>query len=382
MASCSALPAISVLRRPPPLQVVFLGFRTSRVKLSRTRYAVAASDSPPKRHLGQCSAALDSPAEEELSRATLIWRAVKLPIYSVALVPLTVGSAAAYLQTGVFFCRRYLVLLAASVLIIAWLNLSNDVFDFDTGVDKEKRESVVNLVGSRSLTHIAAIASLTFGFFGLIWVSMEVGDIRSVLLLSCAIICGYIYQCPPFRLSYHGLGEPLCFAAFGPFATTAFYLSQSSKTLSGELCDLPLTGIILCSSFLVGLTTSLILFCSHFHQIDGDHAVGKLSPLVRIGTQTGSKLVKVAIVALYLLVFVLGLSKVLPPLATFLCALTIPIGKAVVTFVEENHRDKFKIFMAKYFCVRLHTLFGVALAVGLAGARAMAKLPVPRLIIS
>ncbi|KAK1262703.1 hypothetical protein QJS04_geneDACA018419 [Acorus gramineus] len=221
-------------------------------------------------------------------------------ILGYRVIPAQVGSAAAYLQTGVFFGRRYLELLAASILIITWLNLSNDVFDFDTGVDKEKRESVVNLcvlTSSRSLTHIAAMASLTFGFFGLIWVSMEVGDIRSVLLLSCAIICGYIYQ-------------------------------------------------------------------------------------VRIGTQTGSKLVKVAIVALYLLVFVLGLSKVLPPLATFLCALTIPIGKAAVSFVEENHRDKFKIFMAKYFCVRLHTLFGVALAIGLAGARAMAKLPVPRLIIS
>jgi hypothetical protein len=30
---------------------------------------------------------------EELSQATLIWRAVKLPIYSVALVPLTVSES-------------------------------------------------------------------------------------------------------------------------------------------------------------------------------------------------------------------------------------------------------------------------------------------------
>lgn len=30
--------------------------------------------------------------EEDVSRATLIWRAIKLPIYSVALVPLTVSS--------------------------------------------------------------------------------------------------------------------------------------------------------------------------------------------------------------------------------------------------------------------------------------------------
>ena len=30
----------------------------------------------------------------------------------------------------------------------------------------------------------------------------------------------------PDRWSYLGLGEPLCFIAFGPLATTAFYLAQ------------------------------------------------------------------------------------------------------------------------------------------------------------
>ncbi|KAL3350286.1 hypothetical protein AABB24_022998 [Solanum stoloniferum] len=85
--------------------------------------------------------------EENISQATLIWRAIKLPIYSVALVPLTVGTAAAYLQTGLFSARRYFMLLASSVFIITWLNLSNDVYDFDTGADKDKKESVVNIVG-------------------------------------------------------------------------------------------------------------------------------------------------------------------------------------------------------------------------------------------
>lgn len=60
---------------------------------------------------------------EDVPKATLIWRAVKLPIYSVALVPLTVGGAAAYLQTGMFSARRYFSLLVSSILIITWLNL-------------------------------------------------------------------------------------------------------------------------------------------------------------------------------------------------------------------------------------------------------------------
>jgi len=34
--------------------------------------------------------------------------------------------------------------------------------------------------------------------------------------------------------------------------------------------------------------------------------------------------------------------------------------------------------MAKYYCVRLHALFGVALAVGLVAAKMVARYPVPK----
>ncbi|XP_048231765.1 2-carboxy-1,4-naphthoquinone phytyltransferase, chloroplastic isoform X2 [Ricinus communis] len=317
--------------------------------------------------------------EEDISKVTLIWRAIKLPIYSVALVPLTVGGAAAYLQTGMFSTKRYFVLLASSILIITWLNLSNDVYDFDTGADKNKKESVVNLVGSRSGTSIAAYLSLGLGFVGLTWTSLGASSMQAILLLACAITCGYIYQCPPFRLSYHGLGEPLCFSAFGPFATTAFYLLLGRTS---EMTNLPLTGTVLSVSVLVGFTTSLILFCSHFHQIEGDRAVRKLSPMVRLGTERGSYVVKAATITLYSLLLAFGLSRALPFPCILLCALTVPTGKLVVSFVEENHKDKGKIFMAKYYCVRLHALFGTALAAGLVAARMLTRKHVPSLMFS
>ncbi|XP_057977837.1 2-carboxy-1,4-naphthoquinone phytyltransferase, chloroplastic isoform X2 [Malania oleifera] len=297
--------------------------------------------------------------EKNISRATLIWRAIKLPIYSVALVPLSVGSAAAYLQTGIFSARRYSVLLASSVLIITWLNLSNDVYDYDTGADKNKKESVVNMVGSRTTTLAAAYVLLVLGSFGLAWVSMEAGSIHSLLLLASAITCGYMYQCPPFRLSYQGLGEPLCFAAFGPFATTAFYLLQSSL---GYGFWLPAT---------MDLDSNLI---------EGDRDVGKMSPLVRLGTEAGSRVVSVAIITLYSLLVLLTLSKALPLTCIFCCGLTLPIGKLVAKYVEENHKNKTKIFMAKYYCVRLHALFGSTLVAGLVIARMISNRQLPHLM--
>lgn len=43
--------------------------------------------------------------------------------------------------------------------------------------------------------------------------------------LSWPLCCGC-------RLSYKGLGEPICFVAFGPLATTAFYLAHVSSSCS------------------------------------------------------------------------------------------------------------------------------------------------------
>ncbi|KAF8404638.1 hypothetical protein HHK36_009526 [Tetracentron sinense] len=384
MASVSALtvtlPFLRSHSQVVPVSSAFktsLKFRHSSQRLYSTRWP--EDNCRRRKASSKIGATHEEEAEEEISKAVLIWRAIKLPIYSVALVPLTVGSAAAYLQTGLFSAGRYFVLLSSSVLIITWLNLSNDVYDFDTGADKKKKESVVNMVGSRTGTLVTAYSLLFLGFMGLTWASAEARDIRSILLLTCSIICGYIYQCPPFRLSYQGLGEPLCFAAFGPFATTAFYLLQSSRS---DVYHLPITVIVLSASLLVGITTALILFCSHFHQVDEDRAVGKMSPLVRIGTKAGSGVVKVAIVTLYLFLFTLGLSKALPLTCLILCALTLPMGKLVISYVEENYDDKAQIFMAKYYCVRLHALFGAALAAGLVAARTVSKAYLGRPILS
>ncbi|CAN1243225.1 2-carboxy-1,4-naphthoquinone phytyltransferase, chloroplastic, partial [Linum perenne] len=332
----------------------------------------------------------------DMTMRTLVWRAIKLPIYSVALIPLTVGAAAAYLQTGIFSAKRYFTLLISSVLIITWLNLSNDVYDFDTGADKNKKESVVNLVG-RSL-----YCSLLLPHCGFHWSDMDMCGIEKHtskfaidlgdhlrLHLSVAIFClcnmnvssvnnVWPLQCPPFRLSYHGLGEPLCFAAFGPFATTAFYLLL--QTTSGAH-KFQLTMTVLSASFLIGFTTTLILFCSHFHQIEEDEAVGKISPLVRLGTKRGSVIVRGAVVTLYSLLAAFGTSGALPFTCIVLSALTLPMGIKVVRFVEENHMNKGRIFMAKYYCVRLHALFGVALTAGLVLAKTFSKGYVTRQIL-
>jgi len=47
--------------------------------------------------------------------------------------------------------------------ILAWMNLSNDVFDAETGIDKNKAHSLVNLTGNKPLILVGE-SVFRFGF--------------------------------------------------------------------------------------------------------------------------------------------------------------------------------------------------------------------------
>ena len=184
-------------------------------------------------------------------------------------------------------------LLAGSVMVLGWLNLSNDGYDAETGVDANKSESVVNLTKNKEGVLALAWALLAAGVGVLVHaLSSTSNGTICLALLAAAISCGWAYQCPPLRLSYRGLGEALCFASFGPLATTAFGLALSN---GGALP----AGACVAASVLVGWTTTAILFCSHFHQRSGDVASGKRSPVVRFGKRGMNRILRRAVVGFY-----------------------------------------------------------------------------------
>jgi 1,4-dihydroxy-2-naphthoate octaprenyltransferase len=180
---------------------------------------------------------------------------------------------------------QLLLFLLAAVLLLAWENLANDVFDADTGVDTHgKPHSVVNLTGRRDRVSLLANGALLVGLLLMALVALRSSPAVLALVLACCGI-GYAYQGPPLRLGYRGLGEPLCWIAFGPLATAAglLALAPPAETGGGWWAAVPWrTAIELGSG--PALATTLVLFCSHFHQVEEDAAHGKLSPVVRLGT--------------------------------------------------------------------------------------------------
>jgi 1,4-dihydroxy-2-naphthoate phytyltransferase len=304
---------------------------------------------------------------EELRR---LWKAaIKAPMYSVGLAPVIVSAMAAWVDTGFLDPIRTLGFCLAAVAIIAWLNLSNDVFDSTTGVDKTKPESVVNLTGSRIKVLVVAVAFLFAGSGLLFSLLSTVPNVLVPKMLYAAICCGYLYQGPPFRWSYLGLGEPLCFLAFGPLATCAFYLAQIPPALAtpaagaSALSVLPTSAIAL--SVLIGISTSVILFCSHFHQIAGDRANGKMSPLVRMGTKQGAATLKVTVGFTYALTLVLSLFGVLPFAVWTSSMVAYGFAAEMVKLAETNADDPEKLQTLKHVATKWHIGYTGMLALGL-----------------
>lgn len=287
------------------------------------------------------------------SQKKLWLAAIKPPMYSVAIMPILVGTAVAFAEKHSVNLEILGIFLLAAILILAWENLSNDVFDSETGIDKNKAHSLVNLTGNKSLVFWLANLCLGLGIFGIIAISWWQQDptVLGIILFSCFL--GYTYQGPPFRLGYQGLGELICFFAFGPIGISAAYYAQTQS----------FSALSLTASLIIGISTSIILFCSHFHQVEDDMTAGKRSPIVRLGTEKGYKVLIAATWSIYILtLFFVGIG--IYPLGTLLIFASFPLALKLVNHVREYHNQPAKVSNCKFLAVNLHFVSGFLFAIG------------------
>jgi len=297
------------------------------------------------------------------SRYALWQAAIKWPMYSVAVMPAFLAAGA--LQ-GLELRPRWeqlILFLLAAVLLLAWENLSNDVFDADTGVDsKGKPHSVVNLSGRRDRVALAANCCLLLGLALMALVAQQSHAAVLLLVLACCGI-GYLYQGPPFRLSYRGLGEPLCWLAFGPLASAAALIALAPAGVF-DGAAVPWSMALQLGAG-PAVATSLVLFCSHFHQVEEDAKNGKNSPVVQLGSAKAAALVPWFVVACFALQWLPILRGIWPPTA-FLGLIGLAPALSLIRLLQRQHNQPERIIGCKFLALRFQALNGLGLALGLA----------------
>ncbi len=288
-----------------------------------------------------------------LSRRKLWLAAIKPPMYSVAVIPISLGTAIAWFETAQVSWSIFATFLSAGILIVAWSNLSNDVFDAETGIDVNKPHSVVNLTGNKGLVFALSNLCLGLGILAILAIAWWQQDPTVLGLIGLGCLLGYLYQGPPFRWGYQGWGEVLCFFAYGPLTLSAVYYSQTQSWSRANLA----------ASVILGLTTSVILFCSHFHQVQDDIAAGKRSPIVRIGTKRGAQLLPVFCGLVYGLLLGFWGMGWFPP-GTLLAGASLPFAWRLCRFVGQYHDQPQRVSTCKFTAVAWHFASGLLLTLG------------------
>ena len=146
---------------------------------------------------------------------------------SVSTVMVGIAAAAA---DGLFAWGPAAAALAGAVLLQIGVNLANDYFDYQRGVDTDERLGPLRVTHSglmkpqhvrRFMTGVFAAAALVGGYLTLVagWPVVIIG--------CCSILAALGYSGGPYPLASHALGDAAVFIFFGPVAVCGTYYVQT-----------------------------------------------------------------------------------------------------------------------------------------------------------
>ena len=192
-----------------------------------------------------------------------------------AIVPVAVGTAAAYYASGEVIWWRAVAALVVSLGVQIGTNYVNDYADGIRGTD-DVRVGPIRLVGQKlaSPDAVRNAAIISFAVAGLTGLALcAVAGWQLALVGAAAILAGWFYTGGPKPYGYAGLGEAFVFVFFGLVATAgSTYVQIERITLKSVLAGVS-----------IGLWSMALLVVNNLRDRIGDEASGKKTLAVRIG---------------------------------------------------------------------------------------------------
>lgn len=266
--------------------------------------------------------------------AVVLWiRALRAPFFQAVLVPLALGTAVAWCQTGRFHLGYFLLALVGVLFIHAGTNLANDYFDHKSGADALNREYTRFSGGSRVIQEgsirpgaILGVSLTCFGLGAVIGLYLAYARGWEILVIGAiGIASGYFYTASPIRIGYRGWGELLTGLNCGPLVVLgAYYVQAQAFSWEALLASLP-----------VGLLIAAILYVNQFSDYAADKAANKANLVVRTGPEKALKGFYLLLVSTYL-VIILGCAVRIFPWMIASSLLTIPLAWRAARAAREN----------------------------------------------
>jgi len=281
------------------------------------------------------------------------FKALRAYSFPASLGPVAVGVAAAICaKVHVDWWTVPFTALTA-LLIHIGVNLTNDVVDYEHGVDDEKAMGGSRVLPDRWLTpkQIRYAAIGAFILAGLVGAPVLLVRGWPLMLIGLVgVVGGYFYTAPPLSFKYHALGDPVVYLLCGPLLVAGVTLA---------VCGSIPTVSILAGLAVGGIVTG-ILIANNLRDIDDD-AEKRIRTLASFIGESGTKIEYLLMVCgAFVALFVMSLLK-LVPIWTLLTLFALPIAMGpIVDLIKGRVADQVVERTAK-----LHLVFNLLLTIGL-----------------
>jgi len=275
------------------------------------------------------------PSEYHRSRwewLSIWWDGIRPAYLPLSLLPVILGSVAAWTQSishtsphGIFHPFRFILTLAAVLLLQIGAQLINDYYDYSRGIDTGNslgpggliQQGLINPV--RALTYgLAALA--VGGLLGAI-LAISVGWLAFVFGL-LGLLAAYLYSGPSRGLSSLALGELVSFCVFGPLLTLGAYLVQTQH----------LDRMVFILSISLGFLATAFIHVNDMRDAESDAQAGKHTLASLLGLPLSRTLYILLLLGAYAPIVALGLPHHAPHLL-LLVLWTLPGLVIVITSI-------------------------------------------------
>ncbi|WP_211747972.1 prenyltransferase [Paenibacillus sp. Marseille-Q4541] len=272
----------------------------------------------------------------------LFKRLARLYSIPVMIVPVILGTVAAYAVEKEFHWFLFLLTLIGAVSAHIFSNLVNDLWDYRNGTDTKATEgegSISTHSGflTSGLITEKRLANITWGFLllavlcGLVLTIVSGWPILVLALIGALI--AYFYVAPPIKFGYRGKGysEIGIFISFGILPVLGAYYVQTGQ--------FHLTPLLL--SFPVGMLTTMLLFNHHFLHWRADRDTGKKTLVVMWGEEKGLRLSKLMTTLAYVFLVITVLMGALPIYGLVAIISVVPLYKVYKTLGKTNPSEAY-----------------------------------------
>jgi len=299
-----------------------------------------------------------------MSAARTLLQAVRAPSLTAGAMPAVLAAATAAWEGRPVEGLHFALVLLGLVSAQAGVNLVNDYFDDRSGVDADpefadaafplgSRVIQQGLLSRRGVLRLAGACFALAAACGIALDRVHEGHVVLWLALAGGAL-GWGYTAPPLRIAYHGAGEPVTFALFGPVAGLgAYYVLTGGVSAAAVLV-----------SVTIGLLAMAILFLHHFPQHEADARHGKRTPVVRLGRPRAGRLVAPMLVAPFAVVAG-GVGAGLLPWPALAFALAAPLAWRAARTARRRPAHDRAMTGAAFDVLGVHFAGGLLLSAGL-----------------